>query len=44
MSDWKLVRLVCWVTLKCIVIVYILMLYSKLVFIGMISFAGHTEL
>ena len=22
MCDWELVRLVCWVTLKCIVIVY----------------------
>ena len=30
--------------LKCIVIVCILMLYSKLVLIGTTSFAGHTEM
>ena len=44
MSARELVRLVCRVTLKCIVIVYILMLYSKLPLIGMTSFAGRTEM
>ena len=44
MSDRELVRLVCWVALKCIVTVYILMLYSKLVSIGTTSFAGRTEM
>ena len=44
MSDRELVRLVCWVTLKCIVIVYILMLYSKVVSIGTTSFADCTEM
>ena len=44
MSDQELVQLVCWVALKCIVIVYILMLYSKLVSIVTTSYAGHTEM
>ena len=44
MSDRELVRLVCWVALKCIVIVYILIVYSKLVLIGTTGFAGHTEM
>ena len=44
MSDWEPVRLVCWVALKCIVIVYILMVYLRLVSIGTTGFAGRTEM
>ena len=41
-SYWELVRLVCLVVLKCYGIVCVLMLYSKLVVIGMTSFCGCT--